>query len=275
MSVDFFPCDHCSQSICDCGDYVRCNDICSRHWCDMKCAEADGLKRDEETCDRDDNTCKFCRNEDVEDGPLLEFLLDHFKMTLEEAKALCIASTPTTTTKRTPSDTFLASPFAVAVDTREQLPYEFLSLRADACDHHRPLLIPTERTTLLSGDYSIVGHADKIAIERKSLEDLYSTLGQGRERFTRELERLNVLEFGAFVMVEAEWSTVLQSPPVHSQLNPKTVIRSVMRWQFDFPHVRWWMMPGRRAAEAATYQLLRKYWTAVPVKEANESNLKE
>lgn len=85
MGVDFFPCDNCEESICDCGDYVRCNDECGRRWCDKKCAKGDGYRDD----DLDDNqSCNFCRNEDVEDGPLLEFLLKHFKLSKKAAKEM-------------------------------------------------------------------------------------------------------------------------------------------------------------------------------------------
>ncbi len=90
MGVDFFPCDNCGESICDCGDYKRCNDMCGRRWCDKKCASEDGYKPDNgDEDDMEGGTCKFCRNEDVEDGPLLHFLLtQHFNMPKDEAKKL-------------------------------------------------------------------------------------------------------------------------------------------------------------------------------------------
>lgn len=49
------------------------------------------------------------------------------------------------------------------------------------------------------GDYSIEGYHDKIAIERKSLPDLYGTLGKGHKRFKKELERARQLEYFAIV----------------------------------------------------------------------------
>ena len=55
----------------------------------------------------------------------------------------------------------------VAVDTREQKPYRFQR---------------SEVKTLQSGDYSIVGLEDRIAIERKTKTDAYAPLGQGRAR---------------------------------------------------------------------------------------------
>lgn len=105
----------------------------------------------------------------------------------------------------------ITNPFTVAIDTREQHPYSFTKLRSDARQKHRPLSIPTLPSTLKSGDYSIIGHESQIAVERKSLEDLYSTLGQGRERFERELQRLQEMQFSAIV-IEAGWNRILSKP---------------------------------------------------------------
>jgi hypothetical protein len=85
MGVDFFPCDRCGESICDCGDYERCGEDCCRRWCSRECANLDGYRDDEEAgC----YTCNFCRNEDVEDVVLLKFLLKHFKISEKKAKKL-------------------------------------------------------------------------------------------------------------------------------------------------------------------------------------------
>lgn len=92
MGVEFFPCDGCGETICDCGSYERCNDECGRRWCDMKCAKADGFINEDEDGELDGGSCKFCRNEDVEDSPLLYFILKHFSLTKEKAKAMYIAS---------------------------------------------------------------------------------------------------------------------------------------------------------------------------------------
>jgi ERCC4-type nuclease len=153
----------------------------------------------------------------------------------------------------------VVAPFTVVVDTREQLGYEFADLTTDARQGRRPLEVPTVRGTLDSGDYSIAGLENQIAIERKSAEDLFNTLGQGRERFSRELARLNQLE-AAFVICESEWSDLLATPPQRSKMSPKCVIRSIMAWQMKFNRVHWWMMPGRRSAEALAFRLLEKFY---------------
>ena len=50
------------------------------------------------------------------------------------------------------------------------------------------------------GDYSIEGYEDKIAIERKSLSDLFGTLGQGHKRFKKELSKALSYQYFAIVI---------------------------------------------------------------------------
>lgn len=149
-------------------------------------------------------------------------------------------------------------PAVVLVDSREQLPYEFAGLTADRRDGGGLLAVTVRRAGLPTGDYSLDGYTDRVAVERKSLNDLYHTLGQERERFERELERLAAMTWAA-VVVEAEWSVILGNPPAHSKLNPKTVLRSVLAWQQRFPNVHWLPMPDRRFAEAVTLRALERF----------------
>jgi hypothetical protein len=191
----------------------------------------------------------------------------------------------------------LMAPFTMVVDSREQHPYTFAAIRADADAGRRPVVVPIVSAGLPAGDYSIEGLENVVAVERKSLQDCFSTLGQGRARFVRELERLAQYEFAA-VVVEAEWSEIIgfysaglrelrnhfatlaakgqddsqpwavwadmlseamPGPPVRSRLNPKTVYRSVIAWQMRYPRVVWWPCPGRAFAEVTTYRLLERF----------------
>lgn len=156
-------------------------------------------------------------------------------------------------------------PFRVAIDTREQLPYRFENLKADANRRYKPLLVPTVIETLQSGDYSIEGLENQVAIERKSKDDLFGTLGRGRDRFEAELERLAGYQF-ASVVVEAEWSSIFE-PHEYSELNPKTIFRSVLAWQQRYPVIHWNFLPNREYAEAATFRILERFW-----KEVQEAN---
>jgi ERCC4-type nuclease len=180
-------------------------------------------------------------------------------------------------------------PVTLLVDTREQLPMVFAEITADEetpdGKWRTPYLfdavpadvtlgggvwrVRTERLTLPSGDYSLDGYASQVAVERKSIADLFGTVGQGRERFIRELERLDEMTFAA-VVVEREWSDVFNDPPRHSRLSPKTVYRSVLAWQQRFPRVHWFFCPGRDFAEVTTFRILERF-----LKELSEKNFRK
>jgi hypothetical protein len=81
-------------------------------------------------------------------------------------------------------------PFTIVVDSREQLPYEFTGMVGQGSES---LVVPTVVQGLASGDYSIAGMEDQVAVERKSLDDLYGSVTWGRDRFEREIERRNKL----------------------------------------------------------------------------------
>lgn len=135
-----------------------------------------------------------------------------------------------------------APALVVAVDTREQRPYRF------------PL---SEVKTLATGDYSIVGLEDRVAIERKTKEDAYSSLGQGRSRFERELQRLSRFDYAAIV-IEASLPEFLQAP-AFSRMNPKAAAASIVAWSVKY-RVCVFFAGDRRHGNAITRQLLEKYW---------------
>lgn len=194
---------------------------------------------------------------------------------MDRQRQKCSEPTPAEQTQASaqapaPSPAIVVLPFTVAIDTREQRAFRFTGLRADACDKYAPLTVPTVVTTLQSGDYSIVEMESLVAIERKSLADLFNTIGQGRERFDRELQRLNLLSCAA-VVVESDWHTIIHSPPSHSQLNPKIVFRSIIAWQQRYPLVHWWFLSDRRFAEVATLRILERFWKSRQVRRRRSS----
>lgn len=85
--------------------------------------------------------------------------------------------------------------FRIVVDTREQEPYSF------AC--------PTIHAKLDAGDYSVAGHEQAVAVERKSLADFAQTVIRDFERFDVELRALAEYR-AACVVVEADLDAVLR-----------------------------------------------------------------
>jgi len=88
--------------------------------------------------------------------------------------------------------------------------------------------ISTERATLSTGDYSVRGCEDFVALERKSLPDLVSCFTSGRERFKRELHRLQAYPKRA-VVVEASWSDLVNGE-YRSNLHPSSAVAAVASW---------------------------------------------
>lgn len=156
-------------------------------------------------------------------------------------------------------------PFTIIVDTREQFPYHFTGFRADSRHKYKPLIIPTKRAALKTGDYSIEGFEDRVAVERKSLSDLYSSLGGERDRFKREFERLNKLDHAKLV-IEASWHEIINHPPLRRPskngrlLLPKHVYRTAHWWQQEYPRVHWWASETRNFAERNTFRALQVFW---------------
>lgn len=134
----------------------------------------------------------------------------------------------------------------IIVDSREQNPFTF-----DNQD--------CEVTTgsLTTGDYSLAGLTDRVALERKSLPDLVGCLtGSNRERFERELNRGRALDCFA-VVIEAGFGE-LASKQYRSNLNPHAAAQSIIAFQVRYGVPFLWA-GSRRAAEYLTYWSLAKY----------------
>lgn len=154
---------------------------------------------------------------------------------------------------------FSVCPFVVIVDSREQAPYSFSGFVSDAKDGRRPLIVRTKVQGLTTADYSIEGFEDHVAVERKSLEDLYGTIGAGRDRFERELQRLSELKV-AHVVIEATWPQIVGSPPKRTKLPPKTVFRSINAWEQRYPTIHFHAMGSRVLCEHKTFRILERFY---------------
>ncbi len=145
-------------------------------------------------------------------------------------------------------------PFTIILDSREQLPYTFGSLG---------LVVPIVVRGLLSGDYSIDGLDSQVAIERKSLEDLYGSCTHGRDRFEREIGCLNEYFFSA-VVIEATWPEIADpaatDPTWRSRAVPESILGTITSWSIRYPRVHWWAVGLRQDCEQQVYRALSHYW---------------
>ena len=132
--------------------------------------------------------------------------------------------------------------YFILVDRREQRPYSLQN---------------AEPATLPTGDYSIrsetADYRDRIAVERKSHLDLVGCVGQSRERFIRELQRLAEFPYPAIV-VEATLEGILAGAQ-YSQVDPHAAIGSLISWSVRY-RVPVWLVGDRRMGAATVRKIL-------------------
>lgn len=129
------------------------------------------------------------------------------------------------------------------------------------------MLPNSKRATLSTGDYSVEGVEHLVAVERKSLEDLYGCFGQSRDRFERELARLAEFPYPAIV-VEANLADVLDGTK-YSKVHPHSAIGSLIAWGTRY-RIPVWMCGDRRMAAGAVRKIL--YAAAKYIGENNDNS---
>ena len=111
------------------------------------------------------------------------------------------------------------------IDSREQCPLDVSPLQSVT-------------GTLTTGDYSIEGLENIIAIERKSLPDFLACVGGERGRFEREVQRLLAYPVRALV-IETTWQQ-LEVGEWRSKVTPEAAIGSALGWLlFTCARRRW------------------------------------
>ena len=141
---------------------------------------------------------------------------------------------------RVPRRRALTSGFTIAVDSRERYGYRFAGRD-----------VATERAALPAGDYAVRDDDSVVlaAVERKSLENLATTLSDGTLAF--QMQRLAELPLSA-VVVEGRYPALLSSPHV-----PGAWLGDVLaRLQVRYPEVQVVFADSRRFAEEWTYRFL-------------------
>lgn len=134
----------------------------------------------------------------------------------------------------------------IICDNREQNGYTFSAF---------PEVVATPGT-LTTGDYTLAGFADRLAIERKELSDLISCLTHDRDRFTRELERLRGFEAAA-VVVEAKYSDI-EKGRYRSRMTPAAATQSIISIMVNY-RLPFFFAGTRSAGEQFTLDFIRHY----------------
>lgn len=149
-------------------------------------------------------------------------------------------------------------PPKILIDKREQIPFGFEGIKADVGDGGQKVIVTTEQSNLLTGDYTLEGFENEIVIERKSKADLYRSITHERERFARELSRMNAIP-QAFIVLETSFGGLLERPEF-TKADPKTILRTIYSWKMKYQGVQWLPFDNRRFAEVQTFRILRMFW---------------
>lgn len=105
------------------------------------------------------------------------------------------------------------------VDSREQLPYTLYPLKTQPTPPGEGL--PT-------GDYTIRGLEHLVTVERKSLDDFLMCVGQERERFEREMQR--ILAYPERLLVVEASRRELGAGGWRSRVTPAAAVGSYLGW---------------------------------------------
>lgn len=144
-------------------------------------------------------------------------------------------------------------PYVVAVDTREQQPYEWEGVEC-------------RRVTLEQGDYSLIGMEPVVSVERKSFADFYGCLTDGRERFENSLHRLASVRY-PLVVIETSMTELLKpfiyvaagGRATRSKLPVVVASSSLLSWQSRY-RIPMLLCGERSAASRMTLQHLDLVW---------------
>ncbi|UBF22654.1 ERCC4 endonuclease [Halorubrum tailed virus 25] len=107
----------------------------------------------------------------------------------------------------------------ILIDDRERKPWKFPG-------------VETEEARLETGDYSVKGFEDRFAVERKSLNDLATSVGSERNRFEAEIQRAQ--DFDEFAVVVEASREDAAAGRYYSQIHPNAVTGTVEKWPFKY-----------------------------------------
>ena len=94
-----------------------------------------------------------------------------------------------------------------------------------------------------TGDYSLEGLVDKLRIERKKPEELWSCCGSRRDFFRDQLKRLGKFPYRLLVIEGSVSDLASVHPPGKSRMTWPLVCSHLMRWTAEFGVPVWFLGP--------------------------------
>jgi hypothetical protein len=130
----------------------------------------------------------------------------------------------------------------IIVDSREQKPFHF--------EGHTLI-----ESKLEYGDYSLHPN-NKLAVERKSLSDLYGTLSGGRERFEREIQKAKKLEGYIVVVVESTLNNMMYQKQKFGKASGEFIAHNMRKLLRQYDNLQFVFCDGREEARNKTLHIL-------------------
>ena len=128
----------------------------------------------------------------------------------------------------------------IVIDTREQTPFPLVEYQ-------------TVVKGLKTGDYSLEGFENHVAVERKSKVDAYGCVGGSRGRFEECLGRLSGLD-RACIVIECGLGD-FAIPPARTKVDARMAVGSYISWSVQYRIPVFWC-DTREYAERVTVRFL-------------------
>lgn len=117
--------------------------------------------------------------------------------------------------------------------------------------------------TLTTGDFSLAGLTNKVSIEVKTLEDMIGCVGRDRDRFNREVQRLNAYPCRLFIIEGSKSSILLKQ--YRGNVHPNAILGSLSGWQMAGLPIYW--SESRKDTAEEIKRCLRivaqRYWSSL------------
>jgi len=133
----------------------------------------------------------------------------------------------------------------ILVDDREQKPWHFPG-------------VETETAHLTTGDYTVKGWEDYFAVERKSLDDLATSVGTNRNRFEAEVQRAQ--EFNHFAVVIEAKKSQAEAGDYYSNIHPNALTGTTEKWQYKYGKLDFIWAGNREDAAQECLRLLDRWY---------------
>ena len=138
----------------------------------------------------------------------------------------------------------------IIMDTRENCGYLFKGKEAEAKIVMKKLDV---------GDYSLEGYENEIVIERKRINELFGNFAGDRERFMREVERMEKIPY-KFLLIEGSFSDLVEMKKLPGKVSIKLVVATLISLMIKH-NIKVVFAGNPKLAEQLAYRILLKFFS--------------